>query len=154
MTETLGLRLSHWHWGRSEPSPRAFKAGKCTQGCSYTHLLAAASAGIVSNQNMVQGKSAAVFSSFKIDLLQIKALVFYILIIKKSNLGFTSSCKILQRFPVYTSLSFPDDNILPKHSCLILMQYLRANTLLSMMDLAPLVALLVKNLPVIQETWV
>ena len=21
MTETLGLRLSHWHWWRSEPSP-------------------------------------------------------------------------------------------------------------------------------------
>lgn len=63
--------------------------------------MAAASAGIVSNWNTVQGKSPAVFSSFKIDLIQIKALVFYVLKIKKKNLRFKVVAKYYRDF-LYT----------------------------------------------------
>lgn len=79
MSETSGLRLSHWHWeggGGGQSFPWASKASNRAEEHSYTHLLAAASASIVSAWDVAQGKPSAVFSSFKMDLFQIMCFCF------------------------------------------------------------------------------
>jgi hypothetical protein len=106
MSEALGLKLSHWHGVGVRAFCPAFKARKCTWGHSYTHLLTAASASIVSIWDIAEGGSAAAFSFFKMNLLQVRwnGVLFFSNLKKLES---TRSCRIIQRIPVSSLPGFP-----------------------------------------------